>query len=122
MQPDHLSTFEAAIEWAQVRRWKRYNVDVRVQVSYRLDGVVRSANGRGSDMSEGGMALYLPVDLKIGAIIDFELVFPYSQQPVKLAGTVRNRDHFRYGIEYLAPSSADREVIVRSCKALSLIQ
>src|SRR4051794_22002718 len=104
MRPDHITAIGTTIEWTAVRRWKRYQIDIRVKVAHGNGPARSSAHGRGSDVSEGGMALYAPVDLKVGDVVDLELTLPYSQQPLKLLGTVRNRNNFRYGIEYISPS------------------
>jgi hypothetical protein len=91
-------------------------------VTYVLNGSRSQAHGRGSDVSEGGMSLYVPVEMVVGSVVELDLVLPYSQQPLKLRGTIRNRNNFRYGIEFLTPSPADQEVVLRACKALALVQ
>lgn len=78
--------------------------------------------GRGSDVSQGGMAAYIPSELHVGTNIDLELSLPYvtGEQPIRIAATVRNRNGFRYGLEYISLSGPDKERLLKSLKALAL--
>jgi hypothetical protein len=40
---------------------------------------------------------------------------------VELAGVIRNRHRFEYGIEFVEVSEEDRERLVRNCTALALL-
>ena len=54
--------------------------------------------------------------------LEMELILPYSQQPLKINAVIRNRRGFCYGMEFVNLAAPEREQILRSCKALSLIQ
>lgn len=118
---DHLTGIRNGLDWATVRRWKRYHVDVRLKVSYKKDGKVTVAFGQGSDVSEGGMAGYIPIEQTKGDYIDIEMTLPYSPTPIKVKAAIRNRNGFRYGLEYIQIENADREALLRSLKALALV-
>ena len=107
-----------------VRRWERYTVDVRLKASFKRNGMTLAIFGRGSDVSQGGMAAYIPSDLPVGTNVELELSLPYvsGEQPIRIHAAVRNRNGFRYGLEYLKLSSADQERLLKSLKALSLTQ
>lgn len=110
------------MDWTGIRRWTRFKVDVRLKLTYTKDGKQTIAYGQGSDVSEGGMAAYVPVELTKGDLVDLEATLPYVKLPIKMRAEVRNRNGFRYGVEYTRISDADKETLMRALKALSLTQ
>ncbi len=112
----------AAEDWGAVRRWKRQAIDVRLKVISSRGGVRTIVYGRGTDVSEGGMSAYIALELNLGSTVEMEVTLPYAQQPLKVKARVRNRDGLRYGLEFLSLAPPEREVILRTCKALALVQ
>jgi c-di-GMP-binding flagellar brake protein YcgR len=108
--------------WSQERRWTRLKVDVRLKVFLTKDGRRSMTFGQGSDISEGGMAAYIPAELQIPDRIDLEVILPYCKAPIAITAEVRNRNGFRYGLEFLNMKAEDKEVLARSLKTLSLVQ
>ena len=45
------------------RRWKRFRVDLRLKITTARNGQRAFSFGQGSDVSEGGMAAYIPAEL-----------------------------------------------------------
>ena len=119
-------TEEPAVEpepsWEEFRRYSRRDIDVRIKIALNNNGVQTFVYGRGNDIAEGGMAAYISMEMSIGSRIKLEVQLPYSQQPLKILATVRNRHGFRYGLEFTTVSDQDREIIRRACHALSLVQ
>jgi len=105
-----------------VRRWERFAVDVRMKASFKRNSTLLTVFGRGSDVSQGGMAAYIPSELTVGTSVDLEISLPYvsGEQPIRIVATVRNRNGFRYGLEYMALSESDKERLLKSLRALSL--
>jgi hypothetical protein len=83
------------------RRWPRYAVDLPVVITFRKNGKVALAEGHGSELSCGGMAVFLPTDLDIGDLITLEFTPPYSTRSVTMMGNVRNRRRYSYGVEFV---------------------
>lgn len=104
------------------RRWARFRVEIRIKAAYLRDGQETKVFGQGQDVSEGGMAAYLPAELAPGDVIELEMTPPYAQRGILVRATVRNREGYRYGLEYLHIAPADRELLMRSIKALALVQ
>src|SRR3954466_4935534 len=106
-----------------VRRWERFPVDIRLKAAFKRNGMPLAVFGRGSDVSEGGMGAYIPSELPVGSSVDLELSLPYvsGEQPIRIIATVRNRNGFRYGLEYVALSPSDKTRLLKSLKALSLV-
>jgi c-di-GMP-binding flagellar brake protein YcgR len=108
--------------WAIERRWVRYRIDVRLKMNYQKDGQPAFAFGQGSDVSEGGMAAYIPVEVPVGERVELEIKLPYSKQQIRVSAVVRNRNDFRYGLEYDALPAQEREQLARSLKVLASVQ
>ncbi len=122
MKDHHTSATD--FDWTTIRRWKRYRVEIRLKISYWKDGAKVVVFGQGSDMSEGGMAAYIPAELEKGDNVDIELPLPYSttKEPVVIKAAVRNRNGFRYGLEHTLITESVREALLRSLHALELVQ
>jgi c-di-GMP-binding flagellar brake protein YcgR len=102
------------------RRWERFKVTVRVHISYSRDGAKLESNGTAHDISIGGMALFLPRDLKVGESIRATFTLPYSDT-LAITGIVRNRQSFEYGIEFVNPGPHVQQELTRNCRALALL-
>jgi hypothetical protein len=82
------------------RRWARYRIDLPVLITFCERGKATAIEAHGSELNCGGMAVFIPADLDIGARIPLEFTPPYSGRPVTMIGTVRNRRIYSYGIEF----------------------
>jgi hypothetical protein len=104
------------------RRSPRYNVDVRLRLIVAKSGKSQVVHGRGNDISENGMALFVAHEMEVGQRLEVEFTLPYSRQPLRVGIAVRNRNGYRYGVEFLTLSVPQRDEILRLCKALTLLQ
>ena len=84
---------------ANIRRWQRHPVELPVRILPCSRLPASAVPGRGTGLSQGGMALYAGVDLETDDLIEVE--FP-TQHPVRVLATVRNRIGHRFGLEFLA--------------------
>jgi PilZ domain len=75
-----------------------------------------TVQGRGIEMSEGGMTLYAGVPLKPGDLMDLEFQMPGG---TRVAAIVRNRTGFCFGLEFLTPLGADKAKPVAAGPAAS---
>jgi hypothetical protein len=104
----------------EVRRWSRHKIDVRLKVLIGgAQGTV--VFGRGNILSEGGMGVYIPQSIPIGAEVALQVTFPYSPAEVTLNAVVRNCEGFRYGLEFRDLSEKMRAVIVKNCASAALL-
>ena len=89
------------------RRWQRHHVDLPVSVVL-LDGMSRMVvPGRATEISEGGMALYAGlIRPKPGDLMEVEFQAPSY---ARVAGIIRNRACFCFGLEFLTPLQTDDE-------------
>jgi hypothetical protein len=77
-------------------------------------------DGRGHELSEGGMALTANIELSMEDQIMVEFTPPYSGLPIRVKGTVRNRQGYRYGIEFLRGGTQEALQIDRLRMMLSV--
>jgi len=98
------------------RRWSRHPVELPVRVFPRGGDSKLTVQGRGIEMSEGGMTLYAGVPLKPGDLMDLEFQTPAG---TRVAAIVRNRTGFCFGLEFLTPLGADKAKPVASEPAAS---
>lgn len=103
------------------RRWPRYNIDILIKVeTVSPAGIQRYAYGRGHDIGQGGLAAYVASDFKVGETIHILMTLPHSERPSECDTVVRNRQSFRYGLEFTSLSEADRDQLLRTCRTLGV--
>jgi len=104
------------------RQWQRYEVTIPVCATITLNAERITVHGRGSDVSVGGMCLFLTRELELGTSLLLEFLLPYSSPRIAVRGVIRNRDGFSYGIEFVNLSAHQRQMIERTCKAFELLR
>lgn len=99
----------------QSRRYRRFKLDVPVRVVVETDEKVRYIDGRGNELNEGGLAVNAGVELEVDDCVEVEFTPPYTGQPLRARAAVRNRDGYRYGLEFRAetPEDYDRVADIR---------
>jgi hypothetical protein len=97
--------------YATARRWPRYKVDVPLRVITQGLSKVSIIQGRGSELNNGGMAVFAGTELAIGAQVLVEFTPPYSGDPIRVRCFVRNRSGYRYGVEFITESDDDYQSV-----------
>ncbi|HKN33566.1 MAG TPA: PilZ domain-containing protein [Terriglobales bacterium] len=88
------------------RRWQRHDADLPVRVVIS-DGDSRTrVAGRGTEISEGGMAVFAGVDLKPYDLMELEFEAPSH---ARVIAVIRNRSGYCFGLEFLTPLSPEQE-------------
>jgi len=116
LQAQYQSTFSHVLAVADARRQPRFKFEVDIRVSSRTCG---SLKGRTVDISESGIAAMLTIEPLLGEIV--ELTFTLPSGPVTILATVRQRNAFRYGFEFV-DSEWLHVVIRRTCRDLAMEQ
>ncbi len=105
-----------------LRKWARYAIDIPVKVKIPDSmGITAYAYGRGNNVSEGGMAAHVAHELRVGATIQIVMTLPHSERSIECEAVIRNRESFRYGLEFKGIAAADREILIRTCKTLGVL-
>lgn len=103
------------------RRWQRYHLNVPVRVIVRktikttlFDGTQREStnvvvvNGRGTELNEGGMAVFAGIELSVGERVQVEFTPPRPpSRPLRVPAVVRDRLGYIYGVEFVPQTQAD---------------
>jgi hypothetical protein len=97
-------------------------VDLPVRITFNEGDKVVSHYGTGTNISEGGMRVFVPRDLEMGKRITLELRLPYHREELMMEATVRNRVNFDYGVEFVSPTQEELEAIRRNCRVLNLLR
>jgi len=86
------------------RRWHRFQftVPVRVRIEKARDATLM--NTHGSQMNDGGLAVYADTELPIGEEAEIE----FTDYHLTVRGGVRNRAGDLYGMEFLSTSTTER--------------
>ena len=121
-RPVFISASENIKRDREKRRSARYHIDVRVRVKVSSDGVPRIVHGRGSDLSQQGMCIYLPIELGVHTTIEIEVTLPHCSQQLNLEAAIRNRRSFAYGVDFVNITVAQQNRIEFICRSLALLQ
>lgn len=88
------------------RRRQRQLLNTAVQVFAGSSPV----QALGVNLSDVGMCLFTIANLPVGSEIEVEFLPPRSKDKVRLAGTVRHRALYLYGIEFAADSEGSAQI------------
>jgi hypothetical protein len=88
---------------SRTRRWDRMPVDLPVRVVTSKGLTTTVVEGRGTEMSQGGMMLYAGILLNPGDLLEIEIDTP---MPARIPAIVRSRNGFCFGLEFITPLPA----------------
>jgi PilZ domain len=95
------------------RRAVRYKLDIPLRVIlHRLDATL-IRDGRGTEINEYGMCVMAGLELAVGEQVGIEITLPYSGEPIRVPGAVRNRQGYRYGCEFIPDGQGERNEVAR---------
>jgi hypothetical protein len=103
--------------FAAVRRYQRLSINIGARV-YLDNG--QFTNGRCHDLGDGGMAIYVPLELTVGTVVNVCFQLPHSRMMFGVKATVRNCQGYRYGVEFVALTPAEVDEIKRIASILTL--
>jgi len=99
----------------------RYKLDVPLRVIFHKQDATLIREGRGTEISEYGMCVMAGVELKFGEEVEIEFTLPYSGEPIRVPGAVRNRNGYRYGCEFTLDGQGERKDVSRLRQALQTL-
>jgi PilZ domain-containing protein len=100
------------------RRSVRYKLDVPVRVILHEQDKTLIRDGRGTELGDFGMCVLVGMELKLGGEVEIEFTLPYSSEPIRVSGAVRNRNGYRYGCEFIPDGQGARKDVARLRQAL----
>lgn len=90
-------------ETEKTRRWDRLPVDLPVRVVTSKGFSTTVVEGRGTEMSEGGMVLYAGILLNPGDLLEIEFDTPVHS---RVPAIIRSRNGYCFGLEFITPLPA----------------
>jgi hypothetical protein len=72
------------------RRWPRHGLAVPLRVVIHAPDKTVIRDGRGRELSQGGMCFEAGVELKIGDQVEIEFTPAYSGHPIRVRAVARN--------------------------------
>jgi len=103
-----------------IRRHERISVNVRVAIELVEEN--RAVFAQTSDLSLGGLAAYISTEMaKLDQVV-VVIQLPYSRETLRLPATIRNRNSFRYGLEFNEISAEEQEKIQKCLTTLKCMQ
>ena len=110
-------------QYADRRKFPRYTIDIAIKVRVTGPGGLSTYYfGRGGDVGEGGLSIHVPHELEVGKSIDLTMTLPYSERAIACRIIVRNREDFKYGVEFKELNLPDRELLLETCRRLGVVQ
>jgi len=115
-----MATAPAVDNLSADRRWQRYHFDVPIRLLFENGTTTRVAEGRGTELNEGGLGLYAGIELEIGDQVEVELSVPFYSMAMRLLGVVRNRpgNGYYYGIQFIETDATQKGEITLLAKML----
>jgi PilZ domain-containing protein len=110
------SAAAASQRLADARRQPRFKLEVDVRIDSKTCGVLQ---GHSVDISESGISAMLRLEVPVGELVELQFTLPFG--PVTVYATVRQRNAFRYGFQFVE-SPASHEVIQATCRSLKMEQ
>jgi PilZ domain len=97
----------------ELRRWPRLRIRVPVAVIVHKANKTVYVDGRGTDLNEGGIAVFAGSELGIGEEVEISFTPPYHGEPLIARTIIRNRRGYIYGMEFVTETKADQARVER---------
>ncbi|MBZ5550195.1 MAG: PilZ domain-containing protein [Acidobacteriia bacterium] len=101
------------------RRFPRWRLDARIQVSVFREGVTASFWGRTNELGEDGVGATLSGELAAGEVVSMEFPIPVAPFAMNVRAIVRYSHGLRCGFEFLVVTGEQKETLRRTCKVLA---
>jgi hypothetical protein len=101
------------------RRFARYRMDARIQLSVFREGTTTSIWGRTNELGQDGVGGTLSSELQVGEVVSLEFPIPVAPYHLKVRAIVRYSRGLRCGFEFLIVTEHQREILRRTCEVLA---
>src|SRR5947209_18767784 len=98
---------------ADLRSSPRHKINIHLKISARMNGATRVIPGYARDISDSGVAAFIPTQLSVGHTVDIEFSFPGFGQTVSPLAIVPAVNKFQHGLDFLGPEQAARQRLHR---------
>lgn len=105
--------------YAHPRRFPRWRLDVRIQVSVFREGVTTLLWGRTNELGADGVGATLSGELAVGEVVSMEFPIPIAPFLMRVRAIVRYNHGLRCGFEFLVVTGEQKETLRRTCEVLA---
>ena len=102
-----------------LRTSERRKIHTHLKISATINGVTKLIPGYAVNISETGIAAYIPAPLRVGDTVTVEFTFPRSSHTFSMQSIVRANTKFQYGMEFVGMNQATRENLAECCRHLT---
>ena len=95
------------------RHQPRFKLVVDITLTSRSCGILK---GQTVDISQSGVSVMLRLEAPVGDLVELQFVLPLGS--VKVYAIVRQRNAFRYGLQFVGNSP--NEIILATCRILEV--
>jgi c-di-GMP-binding flagellar brake protein YcgR len=107
-----LSVTEPKIDLRQTPRRK---IHTHLKISRMIDGQKKLVPGYVRNISEGGIAAFVPGQLSVGEVVELEFTIPNLGKIIAERARVRTVEIFQHGLEFVGLSELSRRAIAAYC-------
>lgn len=104
-----LPHFAPASPKLDLRGSDRRKINLHLKISTTVAGARKLIPGYARDISDSGLAAFIPAQLPLGHTLEIEFSLPRSSQNVMARAVVRAANKFHYGLEFIALEEAVKE-------------
>jgi len=101
------------------RKFERFPIDLRVTAHVFREGKTVSVWGRSTELGVDGIGVTLTGALETDEVVTLELTLPLAPKPLKIRALVRFHNGLRHGLEFLAITPDQRNLVKRVCEMLA---
>lgn len=105
---------------AERRKGRRARLDLPLRVVIPRKDRTTIRSGRGTDVGEGGMAVFVGAELKLKDEIFVEFTSPVSNEPLRVRAIIRSRKGYNYGLEFAKATPEEKATTERFHELLRL--
>ena len=106
----------------EARRFPRYEFDTEIHVAAFGEEKQQVMRGRALNISEAGVAGLFVTGWDAGTAVNLKFFVPVVSNPLSVDAVIRSRSGHRYGFEFVELNPVQREIIGKTCRALSLLR
>jgi hypothetical protein len=116
LEAQNQSATRPARDTPDARRQPRFRFEVDIKINPKTCGVRKGAT---VDISESGVSALLKLEVPLGEFVELRFMLPHG--PVTVYSVVRQRNAFRYGLQFVESHSM-QAIIQTTCQSLRLEQ
>jgi hypothetical protein len=100
-----------------LRQTQRSAINMHLKIYRTIAGEKKLIPGYARNISEGGLAAFVPGHLSTDEWVQVEFTLPGTKTELTVKAIVRTADKFQYGLEFVKLEERVRQLIAQHCQA-----